>query len=229
MKFLNKTNLVSQIKIIKKQNKVKLYFQNSYLLFLLIQNKYKYTNFLNYVLNNLNNKNSNFNKGYALKNTFSKYIINNGKFNSNIINFYNVFSYIYTLFFNNKSYIYELNYKYSKEFLYVFFKYKNYSSITYILNWVLSWIQPLFFMDCLVVPKKYRKKLKKKYLYKVKYLNINNRTKKSLKWINDYKNSLKYLTKFNRELFCYLDLILNYKTSYIFLKKITIYKKIFKI
>jgi hypothetical protein len=84
-------------------------------------------------------------------------------------------------------------------------------------------------MDCVVVPKKYRKKLKKKYLYKIKYLNSNARLNKSLRLIKNYKNSLKYNSIYNRELFCYLDLILNYKFSYIFLKKISIYKKVFKV
>jgi len=84
-------------------------------------------------------------------------------------------------------------------------------------------------MDCVVVPKKYRKKLKKKYLYKVKYLGTNSRLSKSLRFIKNYKNSLKYYTSFNRELFTYLDLILNYKFSYIFLKKISVYKKVFKV
>ena len=84
-------------------------------------------------------------------------------------------------------------------------------------------------MDCTIVPKKYRKKVKKKYLYKVKYLGIKGRVSKSLKWIQNYKNSLKFYSVIDRELFCYLDLILNYKLSYVYLKKIIIYKKIFKI
>lgn len=84
-------------------------------------------------------------------------------------------------------------------------------------------------MDCVVVPKKYRKKLKKKYLYKIKYLSYSTRLNKSLKLIKNYKNSLKYYSNFNRELFCYLDLILNYKYSYIYLKKIDVYKKVFQI
>ena len=84
-------------------------------------------------------------------------------------------------------------------------------------------------MDCVVVPKKYRKKLKKKYLYKIKYLSATNRISRCLKLIKNYKNSLKYYSNFNRELFCYLDLMLNYKYSYIYLKKIDIYKKVFQI
>ena len=87
----------------------------------------------------------------------------------------------------------------------------------------------MFFMDCVVVPKKYRKKLKKKYLYKIKYLSNTSRLNKGLKLIKNYKNSLKYYSNFNRELFCYLDLILNYKNSYIYLKKLDVYKKVFQI
>lgn len=87
----------------------------------------------------------------------------------------------------------------------------------------------MFYIDCMAVPKKYKKKLKKKYLYKVKYLNKTKRINKALKLINNYSNSLKYFNFSDRIFFTYLDLILNYKNSYIFNKKLIIYKKIFKI
>lgn len=174
----------------------------------------------------------NLNNFLLIKNTNQltfKYNSLKGNFNKNAIITHSVFAYIYKLFYNNHNYLDNLNYKYTKEFLYNFFKYNNYNNFNFILSWVFSWIKPIFFMDCVVVPKKYRKKLKKKYLYKVKYLNVNSRLNKSLRLIKNYKNSLKYYSSFNRELFTYLDLILNYKYSYIFLKKINIYKKVFKI
>jgi len=157
------------------------------------------------------------------------YLLKNGNFSLNAINSFNVFSYIYKFIYLNNNELLNLNYKYTKEFLYNFFKYTSYNNFFFILNWIFSWVKPMFFMDCVVVPKKYRKKLKKKYLYKIKYLSIKTRINKCLKLVKNYKNSLKYYSNFNRELFCYLDLILNYKNSYIYLKKIDIYKKVFQI
>ena len=87
----------------------------------------------------------------------------------------------------------------------------------------------MFYIECSVVPKKYRKKLKKKYLYKIKYLNKNRRLNKILNWISKYTNTLKNYSLLNRQLLVYLDLLLNYKNSYVYNKKILIYKKVFKL
>jgi len=201
--------------------------------------KNKYSN-LYFYYSNLNVINSIFNSKLEIKLYFKQqnqkkqikvlgYLLKTGNFSLNAINSFNVFSRIYKLLFINNSTLLTLNYKYTKEFLYNFFKYTNYNNFFFILNWILNWVKPMFFMDCVVVPKKYRKKLKKKYLYKIKYLSHSTRLNKSLKLIKNYKNSLKYYSNFNRELFCYLDLILNYKYSYIYLKKIDVYKKVFQI
>lgn len=201
--------------------------------------KNKYNN-LYFYYSNLNLLNNVFNNKLELKLYFKQqnqknkikilgYLLKTGNFSLNVINTHNVFSYIYKLLFTNNNLLLNLNYKYTKEFLYNFFKYTTYNNFYFILNWILNWVKPMFFMDCVVVPKKYRKKLKKKYLYKIKYLSNTSRLNKGLKLIKNYKNSLKYYSNFNRELFCYLDLILNYKNSYIYLKKLDVYKKVFQI
>lgn len=199
--------------------------------------KNKYNNLYFYYLN-LNLLNTIFNNKLEVKLYIKQqkskikilgYLLKNGNFSLNTINSFNVFSYIYKLLYTNNSELLNFNYKYTKEFLYNFFKYTSYNNFFFILNWIFNWVKPMFFMDCVVVPKKYRKKLKKKYLYKIKYLSSSNRINRCLKLIKNYKNSLKYYSNFNRELFCYLDLILNYKYSYIYLKKIDIYKKVFQI
>ena len=75
----------------------------------------------------------------------------------------------------------------------------------------------MFCIECSVVPKKYKRKLKKKYLYKVKYLNKGKRTSKVLNWITKYSNTLKNFNFLNRQLLVYLDILLNYKNSYIYM------------
>ena len=163
------------------------------------------------------------------KNKLGSFLLTGGKLNSNMILTFSVFQYIYKIFYKQAEITKNLNYTYTKEFLFNFLKYKNFNNILFILNWIYSWVKPMFLVECNLVPKKYRKKIKKKYLYKIKYLNIRNRMNKSLQWVNNYKNSLAFKSKFNRELFCYLDLMLNYKSSFIYLKKITTYKKVFKV
>jgi len=187
--------------------------------------KYKLNNFIYINLNNISINNNNV----LPSSSIIPFLLNKGNSFQNSVLFYKIFFNIYKIFFNNFSYDSFKIYKYSKEFFYNFFRYKNYNSINYILNWVFSWAKPMFCIECSVVPKKYRRKLKKKYLYKVKYLNKIKRTSKILNWIVQYTNTLKNFKFLNRSIIVYLDLLLNYKNSYIYNKKLLIYKKIFKI
>lgn len=156
--------------------------------------------------------------------------IQGGNFFKNSILLNNIFTKFYKLMHNSNNSSLKFNdYRYYKEFLYNFSRYNNYNNLNYLLNWVFYLIEPMFHIECSIVPKKYRKKLKKKYLYKIKYLNKNKRINKILSWISKYSNTLKTYSILNRKLLVYLDLFLNYKHSYIYSKKISIYKKVFKI
>jgi len=79
------------------------------------------------------------------------------------------------------------------------------------------------------VSKKYKKKYKKKYLYKIKYLRKNKQIFNTLKWI--YLTTHNFNTHgFEKRFFLnILDLLLNFKKSKLFLKKIIIYKNFLKI
>lgn len=160
-------------------------------------------------------------------------VVNHFFFNGNLmgssIALFNVFSKLYLLFFNNNNVLLGKNYKYFKEFFYNFHIYKSYNSLNYLNDWLTSWNELIFTIECTVVPKKYRKKLKKKYLYKVKYLNKNKRLGKIYNWLSKYANTIKNFSFESRLLLALLDTILNYKNSYLYNKKLLVYKKIFRI
>ena len=187
------------------------------------------TNFISYSKNSLSIKErKNYIQFVKIKNLVS-FFLKNGSFLKISIEIFKVFSKMFNLFGSLNNNILEKNYKYFKEFFYNFSIFRNYNNLNYLNNWIFEWNELLFAIDCTVVPKKYRKKLKKKYLYKVKYLNKTKRLFKVLNWFVKYSNSIKNYSLNNRIFLVYLDTILNYKNSYIYNKKLLVYKKIFKI
>ena len=226
MKFLRQNK---KFNLKKKNEKFNLqsFYLNFFLFYKFFLLKFNFYNlFINLYLYNNNilsfyNSNSN--------NNILSFNIKNGKFISNLINYSNVFKYIYNFLVNHNLNLNLFEYKYLKEFLFNFNKYSNYNNYLFLINWILSFINPIFFIECSSVPKKYKKKLKKNYLYKIKYLNKSLRIKKSLRFINNFSNSLQYFKLSDRYIISYLDLLLNYKKSFIYQKKINAYKHIFKV
>jgi len=203
----------------------------NYLFFLvkIRNNNFKlYDNLIIFLFNNSINKMQN-KKTLLLLSDFIPFLSKGGNNFKNSVLLFNTFSKFYKMSFNPFTLVKFDSYKYSKEFFYNFFRYTNYNNINYLLTWIFSWAQPMFCIECSVVPKKYRRKLKKKYLYKIKYLNKVRRVSKVLNWIVKYSNTLKNFSFINRQLLVYLDLLLNYKNSYVYNKKLLIYKKIFKV
>ena len=104
--------------------------------------KNKYNN-LYFYYSNLNLLNTIFNNKLEIK-LYAKqqkskikilgYLLKNGNFSLNVINSFNVFSYIYKLLYVNNNGLLNFNYKYTKEFLYNFFKYTSYNNFFFILN-----------------------------------------------------------------------------------------------
>lgn len=169
-----------------------------------------------------------------LKNSILKivsYFFKKGFFLKYLITFLNIYNLLYSIFLNfdsaeifkNHEYIYTL------EFLYNLKYNKSLLNVNTLVYWFSSWNTPLFDLDVQKVPKKYKKKLKKKYTYKIIYLKKNKQNKKALQWV--FLNSFNYediRTLKQQVLFNTLDTILNYKKSLISKKKILIYKKMFK-
>lgn len=231
MKFFNNSNNATLLKRSNNNSKPRPYKYVNYLyLFNVIKLQKKFTlclfDFLYYNSNYKSEKNKYVNVTSA---NVVPFLLKGGDSFKNSVLLFNLFAKFYKIAYNQVAYNKLDNYKYYKEFFYNFYRYNNYKNLNYLLSWIFSWVQPMFCVECTVVPKKYRKKLKKKYLYKVKYLNKNRRLSKALNWIIKYSDTIKNFNVLNRQLLVYLDLLLNYKNSYVYNKKILIYKKVFKL
>jgi hypothetical protein len=77
--------------------------------------------------------------------------------------------------------IYKNNYLNSKEFSFILNSTDYYNNINVLLRWVLEVNKSQFFVVIESIPKKYKKKNKKRFLYKVQYLNKRRQINKTLK------------------------------------------------
>jgi len=177
---------------------------------------------------------SNFSAQHNLTRYFSKlvkFFLKNGLRSKQHSTILYTFSQIYTYFFNKfwdkgSNYSTYLN---IKEFYFILTSSKNLNNISSIIKWVVSLNHSQFDISIQKIPKKYKKKYKKKYIYKIKYLNKRKQVNNVLRWV--------YLTTHNfntyglkkRFFLNSLDLLLNFKKSNLFLKKIIIYKNFLKI
>lgn len=136
---------------------------------------------------------------------------------------------IYSLLNLNMFYEITKNYLYFKEFLFNKELNKNFNNASVILNWLFFWYQPMFFVKCVLVPKKYRKKLKKRYIYSADYLEPYKRKNVALKWMLFFLSTFNNYKAKNRLFLLFSDLIFNFKNSIVYTRKIKMYKKVFKI
>jgi len=121
------------------------------------------------------------------------------------------------------------NYHYFREFLFNKELNKELNGLTAILNWLFFWYQPIFCVKCSLVPKKYRKKLKKKYVYTVSYIDPKKRKNISLRWMLHFLDSFSSYKFHNRLFLLFSDLIFNFKKSLMYERKVKMYKKMFKV
>lgn len=121
------------------------------------------------------------------------------------------------------------SYLYLKEFLFNKDLNKELNSVVSIMGWLFFWYQPIFCVKCSLVPKKYRKKLKKKYVYTVSYIDPIRRKNISLRWMLHFLDSFSSYRFSNRLFLLLSDLIFNFKKSIMYDRKVRMYKKMFKI
>lgn len=138
-----------------------------------------------------------------------------------------VFKYFFFLFLKKFSHFFK-----NKNFYIMissFFKFiLNFHDINFVLYWILLIIKPTFFIKCVQIDKKYRKKFKKRFNFKFVYIIQKKRENIALRWLflnTCNYNGLNFFEKFLKNL---LDTFLNGKKSQLFLKKKFILKKVFK-
>lgn len=100
----------------------------------------------------------------------------------------------------------------------------NIFNVHFLLDWCVSFLVPIFGLKCETVPKKFRKKLKKKYLYNVRYIPILKRKRVLFRCFSEIVDEQQYRTVSNKIFYSFLSIFLNYKNNYLFKKKIFIYK-----
>jgi len=187
-----------------------------------------YKSYLKYIIINDYPKNTNLPK-YFYK--LVSFFLKRGKINKQVNLLLSVFSHIYRYTLNKLSVDGLVFNKYFniKEFIFILTNDRYLNNISTILKWVITLNYSQFDLNIQKVSKKYKKKSKQKYLYKIKYLNKRKQINKVLKWI--------YLSNYNFNTYSFkkrcllniLDLLLNFKKSNLFLKKTMIYKNFLKI
>lgn len=99
-------------------------------------------------------------------------------------------------------------------------------NLNFLIHWIINIYKPVFDIKCFNMPKIHKKKSEKSTLFKILYLSDKNRLKTAYKHISinikkDQSNKLN-----NRIINTFLDMLLNYKKSYLYSRKIYIYEQV---
>ena len=192
-------------------------YKKHYIKKILIDFNFFKINYNNKIIASYSNNNTKFLFNFLTKNgnkvTLLKHFLNSLAF------FY------YKLKFNNS----ENFYSYYNEFKFNSTSNLNFNNIIYLLNWMIAFNSFTFDIQCLSTPKKYKKKTKLKYSYKITYIPKHKRLKRLYKWFNNLITTTKINKLNDRILKNLFDLFLNYKNNNLYIKKLLIYKKVFKL
>lgn len=109
-----------------------------------------------------------------------------------------------------------------------FFLNFNFFKINLILEFLINLLNPIFDIECHDIPKKYKKKSKQQFSFKIKYLNTNLRKKRALKWLYLYSLNFDEKLFFKKIFKSIFFTFLEGKNSFLYKKKIQIYKKVIK-
>lgn len=146
---------------------------------------------LKYNKYSITSKFSNFFSKEGLKKTFFK------NFEKFVLNLFNLLRFKNLEISNNLD---------IEEFSYILKKNKSLNNINSLINYIFKKSQVGFKISCNKIDKKYKKKLKKKYLFKLNYLNKNKR-------LNYFLNTISFLIKKNDSRFFSNKLIKFFNTS----------------
>lgn len=166
-------------------------------------------------------------KSNSAVNTIVNFLLFSGKKNYSYKVFGKFFENLSIFLFLERNYLIE-NYLFVKEFLFNLKSNKNLNNVCYVFDWLIFWYKPIFTAKCYFVPKKYRKKLKKKYLVKIQYVDKLKRKNVALKNILLHSFNYSNYSIFSRITLNMFDTIFNFKDSKPYKRKLQIYKKLLK-
>lgn len=162
---------------------------------------------------------------YSMLTYFIPFLLKNGKKLQTINNISNSISNIYkNLNYNNVNNF--NNFSYINQFKHYIDTTDDVYNINFLIHWIINIYKPVFDVKCFNIPKVHKKKSDKSVLFKVLYLSDKNRLKTAYKHIainikKDQSNKLN-----NRIINTFLDMLLNYKKSYLYTRKIYIYEQV---
>ena len=162
---------------------------------------------------------------YSMLTYFIPFLLKNGKKLQTINNISNSISNIYkNLNYNNVNNF--NNFSYINQFKHYIDTTDDVYNINFLIHWIINIYKPVFDVKCFNIPKVHKKKSDKSILFKVLYLSDKNRLKTAYKHIainikKDQSNKLN-----NRIINTFLDMLLNYKKSYLYTRKIYIYEQV---
>lgn len=171
-------------------------------------------------------KNFEYKYKYTLLSKFIPFLIKNGKKLKTINSIFKASSNIYRALNCNNSL---KEYAFLNEFKYYILTSKDTNNLNYLLNWIITIYKPVFDIKAFNVPKISKKKTDKTLLFKIVYLPDKNRLKIAFKHISlDIKknNSNILNTRISNS---FLDILLNYKKSYLYTRKMYIYEQVMEL
>ena len=160
-------------------------------------------------------------------NLFLNFIFKSGMKKSRKKDLLTAFNYFFFVFFN-KSVVWDGLNQQIEMLKCSFFKDTNYFDVNYILYWLSNFLNPVFEVVCHSVPKKYKKKLKKNYFFKLKYNYSVTRERKAFQWLTVYSNDFNDRNLSKRLLKSLFFTFIKGKNSFLYTKKIQIYNRFLK-
>lgn len=176
--------------------------------------------------NTLNFKKFEYKYKYTLLTKFIPFLIKNGKKLKTINNLLIAASNLYRGLNSNEQF---KDYAFINEFKYYILTSKDTNNFNYLLNWITTIYKPVFDIKAFNVPKISKKKTDKTLIFKIVYLPEKNRLKVAFKHISldIKKNNLNNLN--DRVSESLLDILLNYKKSYLYTRKMYIYEQVMEL
>lgn len=162
---------------------------------------------------------------YSMLTYFIPFLLKNGKKLQTVNNILNSISNIYqNLNYNNVNNF--NNFSYINQFKHYIDTTDDVYNVNFLIHWIINIYKPVFDVKCFNIPKMHKKKSDKSVLFKVLYLSDKNRLKTAYKHIainikKDQSNNIN-----NRIINTFLDMLLNYKKSYLYTRKIYIYEQV---
>lgn len=152
-----------------------------------------------------------------------------GKKLTSYIRLYRAFSNIYILLNEPELHFFAKEYIYFKEFLFNNSLNNASNNVYTVISWIFFWFKPMFQIKCVSIPKKYKKKLKRKYAFVPGYIAPAKRESTTLKWMSYYVHEFDDGGIEGKLRLLFQDLFFNFKDSVLYMRKIKTYKKIFKL